>query len=83
MAIVKVLLVDDVQLFLQFERTFFERTGCQILTASSGDEALASAFAICPEDTESIEPGEQCDVILVDRERTLYGPPGASAAPGY
>jgi molybdopterin molybdotransferase len=45
--------------------------------------ALASAFAICPEDTESIEPGDQCDVILVDRERALYGAPSASPAPGY
>ena len=45
--------------------------------------ALASAFAICPEDRESIEPGEECDVILADRERASYGPPGAAAVPGY
>ena len=45
--------------------------------------ALATAFAICPEDTESIEPGEQCDVILIDRERTLYGPVSGTPASGY
>lgn len=45
--------------------------------------ALASAFAICPEDTAAIEPGDQCDVILVDRERALYGAPSTAAAPGY
>jgi CheY-like chemotaxis protein/Tfp pilus assembly protein PilZ len=36
----KVLLVDDVRLFLQLEETFFKRTGCQIFTAASGGEAL-------------------------------------------
>ena len=40
MPAVKVLLVDDVRLFIEFERTFFERAGCEILTATSGDEAL-------------------------------------------
>ncbi|HKY34030.1 MAG TPA: response regulator [Candidatus Polarisedimenticolia bacterium] len=43
MTTARVLLVDDVALFLQFERPFFERAGCAILTASSGDEALRSA----------------------------------------
>lgn len=36
----KVLLVDDVRLFLHLEETFFKRTGCEILTAASGKEAL-------------------------------------------
>src|SRR4030095_12310138 len=36
----KILLVDDVKVFLEFERPFFERAGCVILTASSGPEAL-------------------------------------------
>ena len=45
--------------------------------------SLATAFAICPEDTTAIEPGDQCDVILIDRERTLYGLPGTSVASGY
>lgn len=43
MSSVKVLLVDDVRLFLEFERSFFERAGCLILTASSGEEALRVA----------------------------------------
>ncbi len=43
MSSVKVLLVDDVRLFLEFERSFFERAGCVILTASSGEEALRLA----------------------------------------
>lgn len=36
----KVLLVDDVALFLQLEETFFRRKNCLILTAKSGEEAL-------------------------------------------
>jgi CheY-like chemotaxis protein len=36
----KVLLVDDVGLFLQLEETFFKRKNCIILTAKSGEEAL-------------------------------------------
>ncbi len=40
MSSVKVLLVDDVRLFIEFERPFFERAGCTILTATSGDDAL-------------------------------------------
>ncbi len=36
----KVLLVDDVGLFLQLEETFFKRKNCLILTARSGEEAL-------------------------------------------
>ena len=30
--------------------------------------ALANGYAVCPEDVAAIEPGEECDVILVDRE---------------
>ena len=40
MTTAKILLVDDVKVFLEFERPFFERSGCEILTASSGAEAL-------------------------------------------
>ena len=43
MSSVKVLLVDDVRLFLDFERSFFERAGCSILTAASGEEAVRIA----------------------------------------
>lgn len=40
MTTAKVLLVDDVRVFIEFERPFFERAGCSILTATSGPEAL-------------------------------------------
>jgi uncharacterized protein (TIGR02266 family) len=40
MSSVKVLLVDDVRLFIEFERTFFERAGCEIISATTGEEAL-------------------------------------------
>jgi len=36
----KILLVDDVRLFLKLEETFLKRTGCEIYTAGSGAEAL-------------------------------------------
>lgn len=39
----KVLLVDDVELFLEMEKTFFHRDQFKILTASNGDEALRLA----------------------------------------
>jgi molybdopterin molybdotransferase len=45
--------------------------------------ALASAFAICPEDLETIEPGEECEVILADRERALYGSAASAPTVGY
>src|SRR4030042_859742 len=45
----KVLLVDDVRLFLHLEETFFKRTGCEILTASSGKEALEIAESRAPD----------------------------------
>lgn len=35
-----VLLVDDVQLFLKLEETFFRRAGCKVLTAGSGKECI-------------------------------------------
>jgi len=49
-----VLLVDDVRLFLNLEETFFRRTGCRILTAMSGEEALEIAKA------------EKPDIVLLD-----------------
>lgn len=39
----KILLVDDVRLFLKLEETFFRRTGCEIHTAQSGAEAMEVA----------------------------------------
>ncbi len=50
----RILLVDDVRLFLELERTFLKRFGCQIVTARTGEEALAKARAMPP------------DVILLD-----------------
>ena len=43
MSVLTVLLVDDVDLFLAFEQRLFEPTGCRVLTASSGAQALALA----------------------------------------
>jgi molybdopterin molybdotransferase len=44
--------------------------GSGVLTSMS----LANGYAVCPEDVEAIEPGEECDVILVDREGPLPPP---------
>lgn len=43
MTTARILLVDDVRVFLEFERSFFDRAGCAILTASTGEEALRIA----------------------------------------
>lgn len=40
MAQVKILLVDDVEMFLRVEKTFFQRSGVKLLVARSGREAL-------------------------------------------
>jgi CheY-like chemotaxis protein len=45
----KILLVDDVQLFLELERSFLKRTGCDVLTATTGDEALEKTRAHRPD----------------------------------
>ena len=37
--------------------------------------ALANGYAICPEDVAAIEPGEECDVMLVDRDEPLPAQP--------
>jgi len=44
-----VLLVDDVQLFLRLEETFFKRAGCRVLTANSGNDALKVAREKSPD----------------------------------
>ena len=44
--------------------------GSGVLTSMS----LANGYAICPEHVDAIEPGEQCDVMLVDREAPLPEP---------
>lgn len=45
----KILLVDDVKLFLKLEETFFKRTGCDILMADSGEKALKMATDQSPD----------------------------------
>ncbi len=45
----KVLLVDDVRLFLELEKTFFRRQGCEIYTATAGPEALDLAHREKPD----------------------------------
>ena len=52
----KILLVDDVKLFLEVEKTFFLRRGYEVFTAHSGDEVLAMAREKSP------------DLILMDYE---------------
>lgn len=49
-----ILLVDDVKLFLRLEETFFKRTGCNIITAESGRQAI------------EIASKHQPDLILLD-----------------
>jgi CheY-like chemotaxis protein/FtsZ-binding cell division protein ZapB len=45
----KILLVDDVDLFVQLEKSFLEDSGHQIATASSGEEALSRLDEVQPE----------------------------------
>jgi len=50
----KILLVDDVDLFLQLERSYLEGCGYDLVTASSGEETLQRLERIAP------------DVVLLD-----------------
>ncbi len=50
----KILLVDDVDLFLQLERSYLEGCGYELVTASSGEETLQRLERISP------------DVVLLD-----------------
>lgn len=50
----KILLVDDAKLFLEVEKSLFQRTGAKIFTASSGAEALKVALT------------EKPDIVLLD-----------------
>jgi uncharacterized protein (TIGR02266 family) len=52
----RILLADDVKLFLEVEKTFFLRSGYQVFTATSGDEVL------------SVARRQKPDVILLDYE---------------
>jgi len=44
-----ILLVDDVELFLELERSFLEGGGHEVVTASSGEEALARLDRAAPD----------------------------------
>lgn len=37
--------------------------------------AFANAYAVCPEDVPAIEPGEECELILIDQELPPSPPP--------
>jgi CheY-like chemotaxis protein len=52
----KILLVDDTNLFLEMQKGFFERSGCQVLAAKSGTEGLAKIRSEVP------------DLVLLDLE---------------
>lgn len=45
----KVLLVDDVDLFLELERSYLEGCGYDLITASSGEEALSRLDKVAPD----------------------------------
>ena len=60
----RILLVDDARLVLELERSFLKRSGCEILTAATGEEALATARTARP------------DLILLDAD--LPGLDGAA-----
>ena len=45
----KILLVDDMITFLELEKTFLKRSGCQVLTARSGTEALEKIYSEVPD----------------------------------
>jgi CheY-like chemotaxis protein len=70
----RILLVDDVDLFLELERTFLKRFGCEILIAKAGDEALERVRRQRPDAIllDAVMPGmdgyETCRVLKQDPE---------------
>ncbi len=44
-----ILIVDDLRVFLELERTCFERAGFEVMTAESGEEALEKTRAFQPD----------------------------------
>ncbi|MDT8396716.1 MAG: response regulator, partial [bacterium] len=69
----KLLLVDDVNLFLQLEKTFLTRRSFEIHTATNGDEAFQKARAVEPDliVLDLHMPGMDGDVVC----RLLKGDP--------
>lgn len=68
----KVLLVDDVKLSIEMEKSAFERTNCEIFSATSGEEALEIARREVPKIVilDLFMPGmdgdECCRIIKAD-----------------
>ena len=50
----KILLADDVELFLELEKTFFHREGFELLVARTGREAYDKAAAERPDHREDL-----------------------------
>ncbi|MDF1535064.1 MAG: response regulator [bacterium] len=75
----KLLLVDDVNLFLQLEKTFLTRRSFEIHTATNGDEAFQKARAVEPDliVLDLHMPGMDGDVVC----RLLKGDPDTSSIP--
>ena len=74
-----VLIADDVQLDLDIEKTFFQRSGFQVLTAKDGEQALALAQSEVPDliILDQVMPGESGTDVC----RALRALPGASRIP--
>jgi len=72
----KILLVDDVKVFLEFERPFFERAGCEVLTAATGPEALRIVrdenphIVLLDYEMPGMNGDEVCRRIKADPERS-------------
>ena len=70
----RILLVDDVELFLELERTFLKRFGCEIQTARTGEEALEKVRSRRPDLIllDAVMPGiggyEACRILKSDPE---------------
>ena len=75
----KVLIADDVQLDLDIETTFFQRSGFRVLTAKDGDQALAVAQAELPDliILDQVMPG----AAGTDVCKALRGQPGTAGVP--
>ena len=46
----------------------FSNGSVTVIFVSAVAPFLANGYAMCPEDVEAIGTGEQCEVIVVDRE---------------
>jgi len=68
----KILLVDDTNLFLEMEKDFLERSGCQVLTATTGTEGLEKIRSEVPDlvlldlEMPDMNGDEVCELIKKD-----------------